>query len=45
MSDDTADANEKERSATTFHARPMPNFTKITVSIHTIPEPETALIF
>ena len=32
MSGDTADANEKERSATTFHARPMPNFTKITVS-------------
>ena len=33
MSSDTADGDEEEQSATTFHAQPMPNFTKITVSI------------
>ena len=30
---DTADGDEEEPLATTFHAQPMPNFNKITVSI------------
>ena len=30
---DTTDGDEEEQTATTFHAQPMPNFTKITVSL------------
>jgi hypothetical protein len=30
---DATDGDEEEQTAATFHAQPMPNFTKITVSI------------
>ena len=30
---DTTDGDEEEQTATIFHAQPMPNFNKITVSI------------
>ena len=33
MTDANDDGDEEEQTATTFHAQPMPNFNKITVSI------------